>query len=123
MIINLRSYYFSGARKFEIIEKKLWDPVVTLSTQENAKLFRQLKSGFKRTITWNKYQLDQKKYAQNQYLNHLDDPIFQEVNRRFVLSFKNENGRTSHSEYYLPKVEIKDYNVEFDGKTFWSTNK
>ena len=32
------------------------------------------------------------------------------------MSFENENGRTSHSEYYLPKVEIKDYNVKIDGK-------
>ena len=52
------------------------------------------------------------KHAQNQYLNHLVDPSFQGVNRIFVLSFENENGSTSHSEYYLPKVEIKDYNVK-----------
>ena len=41
---------------------------------------------------------------------------FQGVNRLFVLSSENENGRTSHSEYHLPKVEIKDYNVEIDVK-------
>ena len=35
------------------------------------------------------------------------------------MSFENENGRTSHSEYYLPKVEIKDYNVKIDGKNFF----
>ena len=58
----------------------------------------------------------QKKYAQNQYLNHLVDPSFQVVNKIFVLSFENEDGGTSHSEYYLPKVEIKDYNVKIDGK-------
>ena len=39
------------------------------------------------------------------------DPSFQGVNRLFVLSFENEIGRTSHSTYYLLKVEIKDYNV------------
>ena len=43
--------------------------------------------------------------------NHLVDPIFQGVNRLFVLPFENENDRTSHSMYYLPKVEIKNYNV------------
>ena len=43
--------------------------------------------------------------------------VFKGVNRLFVLSFEHENGRTSHSEYYLPKVEIKkDYNVKIDGK-------
>ena len=44
------------------------------------------------------------------------DPSFQGVNRLFVLSFENENGRTSHSEYYLPKVEIRYCNVKIDGK-------
>ena len=40
------------------------------------------------------------------------------VNRLFVLSFKNENGRISHLEYYLPKVEI-DYNIKIVGKNFF----
>ena len=70
-------------------------------------------------INWNKYQLDPKTYAQNRYLNHLVNPSFQGVNRLFVLSFENENDRTSHSTYYLPKVEIKDYNVMIDGKNFF----
>ena len=61
----------------------------------------------------------QKRYLnQNQYLNHLFDSSFQGINRLFVLSFENEDGRTSHSEYYLPKVEIKDYNAKIDGKNF-----
>ena len=59
-----------------------------------------------------------KTYAQNRYLNHLVDPSFQGVNRLFVLPFETENGRTSHSNYYLPKVEIKDYNVMTDGNFF-----
>ena len=42
--------------KFKIIDAKLYVPVVTLSTQDNAKLLQQLKSGFKRTINWNQYQ-------------------------------------------------------------------
>ena len=46
-----------------------------------------------------------KTYAQNQYFNHLVDPNFQGVNRLFVLSLEDENGRTSHSEYYLPKED------------------
>ena len=35
------------------------------------------------------------------------------------MSLENENDRTSHAEYYLPKVEIKDYNVMVDGKNFF----
>ena len=42
--------------KFEITETKLYVPVVTLSTEDNAKLLQQLKSNFKRKITWNKYE-------------------------------------------------------------------
>ena len=105
----------TGARKFAMTDTKLFVPVVTLSTRDNAKLLQQLKSGFKRTISWNKYQSDPKTYAQNRYLNHLFDPSFQEVNRLFVLSFETENGRASHLNYYLPKVEIKDCNVMING--------
>ena len=105
-----------GEGKFKITETKLYVPVVTLSTQDNAKLLQQLKSGFKRTINWNKYESNIKTFAQNRYLNHLINPSFQGVNRLFVLSFENENDRTSHSTYYLPKIEIKDYNVMIDGR-------
>ena len=97
--------------KFAITETKLYVPVVTLSTQDHAKLLQQLKSGFKRIINWNKYESSPKTYAQNRYLNHLINPSFQGVNRLFLLSFENEDQRKSHSTYYLPKVEIKDYNV------------
>ena len=56
----------TGTRRFAITDKKLYVPVVTLSTQNNAKLLQQLKSGLKRTIYWNKYISDHpKKYAQN----------------------------------------------------------
>ena len=109
----------TGEGKFAITETKLYVPVVTLSTQDNAKLLQQLKSGFKRRITCNKYESSIKTFAQNRYLNYLINPSFQGVNRLFVLSFENENDRTSHSTYYLPKVEIKDYNVMIDGKNFF----
>ena len=66
----------TGERRFTIIDTKLFVPIVTLSTQDSAKLLQQLKS------------------------------------------FENEDDRT-HSNYYLPKVEIKDYNVMIDGKNFF----
>ena len=53
------------------------------------------------------------------YLNHLVDPSFQGVNRLFFLSFETEKGRTPHSNYCLPKVEIKDYNVMIAGKNIF----
>ena len=92
------------AGRFAITDTKLYVPFVTLSTQDNTKLLQQLKSGFKGTINWNKYQSDTKTYAQNQYSNHLVDRIFQGANRLFVLSFENEDDRRSRPNYYLPKV-------------------
>ena len=47
------------------------------------------------------------------------DSTFTEENRLFVLSFENENDRTSFSKYYTPKVEIKDFNVLVNGKSFF----
>ena len=109
----------TGEGKFAITETKLYVPVVTLSTKDHEKLLQQLKSGFKKTISWNKYESSIKTFAQNRYLNYLVNPSFQRVNRLFVLSFENENDRTSHSTFYLPKVEIKDYNVMINGRNFF----
>ena len=50
-----------------INDTKLYVPLVTLSTQDNAKLLEQLKSGFKRTINWNKYQSKILTERPNQY--------------------------------------------------------
>ena len=103
---------------FEITETNLYVPVVTLSTQDNAKLLPQLKSGFKRTISWNKYLAKPELLAQNANLNHLIEPSFQGVNRLFVLAFEDDAQRISNKRYYIPNVEIKNYNVMIDGKTF-----
>ena len=109
----------TGAEKFAISEIKLYIPFVTLSFQDNTKLLQQLKSGFRRTINQNKYQSNIKTSARDRYFNYLVDPSFQGVNSLFVLSFANQNGRTSHSTFYLPKVKIRDCNVMIDGKNFF----
>ena len=105
--------------EFKITDTKLCVPVVTLSTQDNMKLLEQLESGFKGTINWNKYLPKTINQAQKRYLNFLIDPSFQGVNRLFVLSFKDDDGRESHRQYYLPTVEIKDYDVMIDGRNFF----
>ena len=64
----------TAATKFKITDTKLYVPVVTLSTQDNAKLLQQLKSSFKRTCNWNKYQRRVSLERQNQYLDFLIDP-------------------------------------------------
>ena len=57
--------------------------------------------------------------TKNNNLNYLIDPTFTKVNRLFVLSFENENDRTSFSKYYVPKFQIKDFTVQIDGKSFF----
>ena len=94
-------------------------PVVTLSTQDNAKSLPQLKWGFKRTINWNKYLAKSELLSQYANLNHLIKPSFQGANRLFVLAFENDAQRTSKRKYYVPNAEIKDYNVMIDGKNFF----
>ena len=101
---------------FTVTETNLYVPVVTLSTQNNAKLVPQLKSGFKRTITWNKYLPKPELLPQYPNLNHLVEPSFQGVNRLFVLTFEDDAQRISNKRYYIPNVEIKEYNVMIDGK-------
>ena len=112
---------------FKIKDTKLYVPVVTLSAENGNKLLEQLKIGFKRTTTWNKFRSEMSNQTTNNNLNYLIDPAFTNVNRLFVLSFKNEHGnddenesvRTSFNKCYVPKVEIEDFNLMIDGKQFF----
>ena len=104
---------------FTITKTNLYVPIVTLSTKDNAKLLSQLKSSFKRTISWNKYLPKPELLAQNANLNHLIEPSFQGINRLFVLAFENDDHRISNKRYYIPNIEIKDCNVMVDGKNFF----
>ena len=82
--------------KFEITDCKLYVPVVTLSAENDNKLLEQLKSGFRRSIKWNKYMSQMSNQNKSNNLNYLIDPTFSDVNRLFVLSFENEDDRTSY---------------------------
>ena len=104
---------------FKITDTKLYVSVITLSTKDDNNFLEQLKSGFRRTIKWNKYRSEMTNQTKTNHLNYLIDPTFTKVNRLFVLSFENEEDRTSFSKYYVPKVEIKDFNVLIDGKSFF----
>ena len=105
--------------KFEITDCKLYVHVVTLSAENDNKLLEQLKSGFRITIKWNKYMSQMSNQNKNNNLNYLIDPTFSNVNRLFALSFENEDDRTSYYKYYMPSVEIKDYNVLINGNAFF----
>ena len=103
---------------FQITSTKLYVPVVTLSTKDNENLTKQLDKGFKISVYWNEYK--SKIETKNLYANNVTrfplDASFQGVNRLFVLAFDNtENGnkkveRDSHRKYFLPRVDITNYN-------------
>ena len=106
---------------FQVTDTKLYVLVVTLSRENDAKLLEQLKSGFKRTIIWNKYRSQMTIQTQNNNLNYLINPTFANLNKLFVLSFprnNNADSRCFYSNYYVPKDEINDFNVLIDGKFF-----
>ena len=100
----------------------MYVPVVTLSKKNDIKLLEQLKTGFKRTIKWNRYRSQMSIQPQNNNLNYLIDPTSTRVNRLFVLSFprnNNRNSRYSFSNYYVPKFKVNDFNILIVGKIFF----
>ena len=110
---------FNHVPTIAITNANLYIPVVTLSTEDNAKLLQQVKLGFKKTTNWNKYQSKLTIHERNRYLDYLIDLNFQGVNRLFVLSFENNNIWNSYKRYFPPTVEINNYNVMIDGQNFF----
>ena len=86
--VNNRTY-----ATFEITDTNLYVPAVTLSTEDDNKLLEQLKTGFKRTIKWNKYRSKMSNQTKTNNLNYLIDSTFTKVNR-FVLLFENEDDKS-----------------------------
>ena len=80
-----------------------------------------IKQGFKRTISWNKYRSEKTTEAKKNNLHHLIDPTL-DIIRLFFFSFKNDDDdstRNSFDEYYMPLVEIKDFNALIDHKPYF----
>ena len=92
---------------FKITDTKFYIPVVTLLTQGDNKLLKQLKKGLERAIKWNKYRSEISSQTKINNLNYLIDAAFTIANRLFVLWFENEDDRTSFSRYYTPSAEKK----------------
>ena len=110
------------AATFQMNNAKLYVPVVTLSMNDNIKFLESTKQGFKRTISWNKQRSEIATQTKNNNLDYLIDPTFRNINRLFVLSFKNGNddpSRDVFDKYYMPLVEIKDFNALIDNKPFF----
>ena len=100
----------------------LYVQVVNLSANDNIKFLENIKEGFKRNISWNNYRSELKTQTKDINLDYLIDPTFKDINRLFALSFKNGNDdptRDSFVKYYIPLVEIKDFNALIDNKQFF----
>ena len=95
-----------------------------------------LEKGFKRPAYWNEYQtkIETRNLDNNNLTRFPLDASFPEVRRLFALNFNNitvtvPNNpinntsnrvlRNSHSKYFLPRVNITDYNVLIDGRNFY----
>ena len=101
---------------------KLYVPTVTSSAEDNIKLSQLLGEEFKRPIYWNQYKvIPNKTYDGNGYIRELLDSSYQDIKKLFVLAYDNANGTTpnSHKRYFLPRIKIKNYNIEIDGRHFY----
>ena len=105
----------SQATTFSITDTKLYVPVVILSNEDNAIILQQLKSGFKRTVNWNKCQ--PKTTTQNPINQYLYHPSFEEVNSFFLPKNANDS-EIRNLRYCLPTAKVEDYNVMVDSKNF-----
>ena len=111
-----------GASTFTIIDAKLYVSIVTLSIEDNAKLWKLLSEGSKRPVYWNKYKtIPNKTYNENDCIKELLDSSYQGVKRLFVLAYRDHGGvnsvtADSHRRYFLPRIKIKTYNIEIDGR-------
>ena len=78
---------------FKITNTKLYVPIVTLPSKDNAKLVKLLGEGFNRPVYWNEYQtkIHKKDLDNNNPIRFLLDASFQWVGRLFVLAFNNTN--------------------------------
>ena len=112
---------------FKITNRKLYVPIVTLSSKDNVKLVKLLEEGFKRPVYWNEYQtkIETRDLDNNNLTRFPLDASFQGVRRLFVLAFDNtDNGakkveRNSHTKYFLPRVNITNCNVLIDERNFY----
>ena len=109
------------AATFTITDAKLYVPIVTLRTKDNTKLSKLLNEGFKRPIYWNKYKVIFKDYN-NEHIRERIYASFQGVNRLFVLPYAsgaNVTNEKSYRRYFLPRIKIKNYNIEIYGRNFY----
>ena len=114
---------FANDSTFAITDTKLYVPVITLKTEDNANLSKWLTEGFKRSVYWKEYKVTPNKdYNTNAYIRKRLDASIKRVNRLFVISYGRENNdatENSHRKYFLSRMKIKNYNTEIDGTNFY----
>ena len=106
---------------FQITKRELYIPIVTLNTENNNKLSGLLSKGFERTVVWNEYNSKIERVTipqnDNMFRRTTLDTSFQGVSKLFAAAYetggieRNANTEESRRRYYLPRAEIKDYNV------------
>ena len=97
----------SSKATFQTNNAKLFVPVITLYINDNFKFLENMKQGFKRIISWNKYRSGITAQPKNNNFNYMIDPTFRNINRLFVLSFKNGDDDPridSFDKYYMSLV-------------------
>ena len=96
------------ATTFAITDTKLYVPVVTLKTEDNAKL---LNKGFKRSLYWNKYKIILEDYAASKNIRERLDARFQGVSKLFVVAYQrgdaNYVNEEAFNKYFLQKITSK----------------
>ena len=113
---------------FIIKNTKMYVPVVTLSKEDNKDFIEQQNKGFQRSIYWNEYKT--KEINENVDVNNPANtityinlyPSFQGVNRLFVMAYNSVDGpptRNGQRKYYLPRIDLNEYNVIIDGRNFY----
>ena len=88
---------------FRVFSNNLYVSVVTSSISDNIKILENIKQGFKRTVSWNKYKSERTTQPKNNNLDYIIDSKYRNINRFFVLSFKNDNSdptRDSFDKFY-----------------------
>ena len=114
-----------GTSTFTIADAKLYVRIVTLSTEDNAKLSKLSSEGFKRPVYWNKYKIIPSITCnENVYIREFFDASYQGVTRFFVLAYRDRCGDNrvtddSYRRYFLPRVKIENCNIEIDGRNFY----
>ena len=122
MVWNCVLSNVAGNSTFTITDAKLYVPVVTLKSEDNTKLSKLSTEGFKRSVYWNEHKvIPEKRHNANDNIRILIDPSWPGIHRLFVLAYLNDNTSivNSHRKYFLPRVEIKNYNIQIDGRNFY----